>query len=147
MRDLLVIAALSLACGEGGKGGGDLWSVRVSQFATAMCKQQASCLGNPTDPLQCAAFRTNDLDSARSRITFEDGCFDCLAAKVAAIADIAAQQCSVTGALREELASACDIDPRDDADFDGDPTNDLDEACGGSGSIVFLDTRGPFPGI
>jgi hypothetical protein len=127
---LLVFAA----CGGGGEGGGDVWSVRVSQFASTAC--QNPCV--PTDfQVNCTENIAANLDSNRFSIQDEDACIACLRAKTQVVDQLVANDCEMSAAVEASLALSCDLDPENDFDFDGDPANDLEESCLGAGAFPF----------
>lgn len=125
---------LVFACGGGGSGGGDVWSVRVTQFASAAC--ETTCIPEQAKA-SCFTNVVSNLDNARFGITDEGFCINCLRAKTTLVAQVVANNCMVNGELEEQLAVDCDSSPIDDFDFDGDPANDTEEACLGAGRYPF----------
>lgn len=125
-----------VACTEHGKGGGDVWDVEVNQLAEAACRHvcvpadlQDNCIGNLLD--DTAAVRPGLGQQGEQR------CLDCMRVKAQVFPAVVAPACEFNAAQRQQIAAACDIDPNSDFDFDGDPADDLDEACQGASTVRF----------
>jgi hypothetical protein len=106
MRWLATIAVVGMGCTEHGKGGGDEWDVRQTQFAEAVCIN--ACV-DETVRDQCLVDVLMDMDQAREELPaeLEAQCIECMRVTIEVTPEIVAAGCQNTPSINERLFAAC----------------------------------------
>lgn len=117
-----------LACGHG-EGGGDIWDFRVQTFADARCRNSCVPVEQQDD---CVLSTIQQFDSNRQFLggaSAEAVCIACMRTQTDLLPAIAAGGCEPSDAQLQQILATCDPDKTFDSNFDGDPANDINEAC------------------
>lgn len=106
----------------------DAWTQAVTDFVDAVCTSpcrsgsEAQCRSDVGDELARAMIALTDPASQAK-------CENCLEVKAMLEGELAS--CMPTADQDAMVAAACDLDPNNDSDGDGDPADDYSDACFG----------------